>query len=47
MDFFDSLISLLRSVFRALTQFLGKSIPFVSDFEGLFGGDSNDETDGE
>lgn len=32
----DALISFLRSLFRALTQFLGKSIPFVSDFEGLF-----------
>lgn len=43
MDFFDTIINFLREIFRALTQFLGKSIPFVSDFEGLFADDNSKE----
>ena len=35
MDFFEAVLAFLRAIFSALTQFLGQSIPFVSDMEGI------------
>lgn len=31
MEFFDAFIGFLQAIFNALTAFLGKSIPFVSE----------------
>jgi|GEM_PF-2733300 len=45
MDFLDAILQFLRAVFSALTQFLGQSIPFVSDLEGIIVDDSTEEDD--
>ena len=31
MEYFDAFIAFMQTIFNALTAFLGKSIPFVSE----------------
>ncbi len=35
MELFDAFINFLKAIFNALTQFLGKSIPVISDFDSI------------
>ena len=45
MEFFDAFIAFLQAIFNALTAFLGKSIPFVSEIGTVT--ISEDAADGE
>ncbi|MBQ7638263.1 MAG: hypothetical protein IJS90_05140 [Clostridia bacterium] len=46
MDFMDALLTFFRALFSALTKFLGQSIPFISDMEGILVDDAT-AADGE
>ena len=35
MKYFDAFMDFLKALFNALTQFLGRSIPVISDFDGI------------
>ena len=35
MDYLKAFFEFLKTIFTALTKFLGKSIPVVSDIEGV------------
>ena len=35
MEYFDAFMSFLKAIFNALTAFLGKSIPVVSDIDAI------------
>ena len=35
MEYFNAFFEFLKTLFAALTKFLGKSIPVVSDIEGV------------
>lgn len=46
MEFFDAFMTFLKAIFNALTAFLGKSIPVISDLDTIETGDTGSE-DGE
>lgn len=35
MDFFNAFFEFLKKIFSALTKFLGRSIPVISEIEGI------------
>ena len=35
MEYVDALIKFLKTIFDALTKFLGKSIPVISDIDAI------------
>ena len=35
MDFLKAFFEFLKTIFAALTKFLGRSIPVISDIEGI------------
>ena len=35
MEFFDTFMQFLKAIFNALTNFLGKSIPVLSDIDSI------------
>ena len=48
MEFFDAFIKFLQAIFNALTAFLGRSIPFVSEIGTVISDDDDaDAADGE
>lgn len=46
MEYFDAFIAFMQALFTALTAFLGKSIPFVSEI-GTVITDTTEPADGE
>ena len=36
MEYFDAFMQFLKAIFNALTNFLGKSIPVISDIDSKF-----------
>ena len=45
MEYFDAFIAFIQALFNALTAFLGKSIPFVSEIGTVI--TTDDTADGE
>lgn len=35
MEYFDAFMQFLKAIFNALTNFLGKSIPVISDIDSI------------
>ena len=35
MEYFDAFMNFLKAIFNALTQFLGRSIPVISDIDSI------------
>ena len=35
MEFFDAFFQFLKAIFNALTNFLGRSIPVISDIDSI------------
>ena len=35
MEFFDAFMQFLKTIFNALTAFLGRSIPVISDIDSI------------
>ena len=35
MEFFDAFMQFLKAIFNALTNFLGRSIPVISDIDSI------------
>ena len=47
MEYFDAFIAFMQALFTALTAFLGKSIPFVSEIGTVIPTDETTATEGE
>ncbi len=43
MEYFDALMKFLKTIFDALTKFLGRSIPVISDIDAIIPSDDTDE----